>query len=269
MSAMVSASRTCSAPARTSTMDVPPTGSGAWRCGSITTARGGWRSFARLADGIKRHGEELEAMLDQPVAKPRRDVALQFLDLLVAELDDAAGLQVDEVVVMVGRHLLVARAPVAEIMARQDVRLLEQAHRAVHRGNADLGIDLVGAAVDGLDIGMIGRVRQHACDDAALLGHLQALIKTELFEPRGHPYPSQFSPGIIAQRRKTAYRRLAGPAQDAGGVRRRWSAGRACRDRSPWRACCAGEHSWAPPWGSRAAGPSARDNRPASCHRRS
>src|SRR5229473_2740476 len=190
-----------SAPERTSTTDLPPTGRGAWRCGPITAPRGGWRSFAlRLESGIDRHGKELEAMLDEPVAQSLGDVALQLLDLLVAELDDAAGLQVDEMVVMVGRHLLVACAAVAEIMARQDVRLLEEAHGAVHGGDADLGIDLVGAAVDGLDIGVIGRVREHAHDDTALLGHLQALIETKLFEPRGHPtrhnwrQPRHYSP---------------------------------------------------------------------------
>src|SRR5216684_933220 len=187
MSAMLSASRTWSAPERTSTTDLPPTGRGAWRCGPITAPRGGWRSFAlRLEGGIDRHGKELEAMLDEPVAQSLGD--------------DAAGLQVDEMVVMVGRHLLVARAAVAEIMARQDVRLLEEAHGAVHGGDADLGIDLVGAAVDGLDIGVIGRVREHAHDDTALLGHLQALIETKLFEPRGHPtrhnwrQPRHYSP---------------------------------------------------------------------------
>src|SRR5258708_2197898 len=138
MSAMVSASRICSAPERTSTTDSPPTGPGAWRCGSITAPRGGWRSFALgLVGGIDRHGEELEAMLDEPVAQSLGDVALQLLDLLVAELDDAASLQVDEVVVMVGRHLLVARASVAEIMARQDVGLLEPPHHAVSAAAPD------------------------------------------------------------------------------------------------------------------------------------
>jgi hypothetical protein len=47
-------------------------------------------------------------------------------------------------VVVVGRHLLVARAPVAEIMARQDARLLEQADGAIDGGNADMRIDFDG-----------------------------------------------------------------------------------------------------------------------------
>src|SRR5260370_39660396 len=100
-------SRTWSAPERTSTTDLPPTGRGAWRCGPITAPRGGWRSFAlRLEGGIDRHGKELEAMLGEPVAQSLGDVAVRILDLLVPELDYAAGLPVAAMVVRVGPHLL-------------------------------------------------------------------------------------------------------------------------------------------------------------------
>src|SRR5690242_9983290 len=168
-------------------MEEPGAGPGAaLHCASITAPRRFSPSFALALAGIERHGEELEAMLDEPVAEALGDVALQLLDLLVAELDDAAGLEIDEVVMMIGRHLLVARPAVAEIVARQNVRLLEKTHGPVDGGDADLGVDLIGPAVDRLDIGVIGRVRQHACDDAALLGHLQTLVEAKLFEPRGH-----------------------------------------------------------------------------------
>src|SRR6185312_8159765 len=135
---MVSARRTCRAPERTSTADSPGVQAAAWRCGSITAPRRFRPSFALTLAGIERHGEELEAMLDEPVAQALGDVALQLFDLLVAELDDAAG---------------------AEIMARQDVGLLEKPYRAVDGGDADLGVDLIGPAVDRFDIWVIGRVR--------------------------------------------------------------------------------------------------------------
>src|SRR6202035_1102906 len=45
---------------------------------------------------IDGHGEQFEAVVDQLVAELARDEALQLLDLLVAELDDAAGLHVDQ-----------------------------------------------------------------------------------------------------------------------------------------------------------------------------
>ena len=97
-------------------------------------------------------------MVDEIVAELVGDGALQLFDLLVAELDHAAGLQVDQMVVMVARHLLVARAAVAEIMARENVRLLEQPHGAIDGGDADLRIDRGGAPVNLLDIRMIGRI---------------------------------------------------------------------------------------------------------------
>ncbi len=41
-----------------------------------------------------------------------------------------------------------------------------------------------------LDIGMIGGIRQHPCDDTALLGHLQTLVDAELFKTGRHVQPS-------------------------------------------------------------------------------
>ncbi len=100
------------------------------------------------------------------------DDFLELFDLLVAKLDDAAALQVDQVIVVVARHLFVTRAAVAEIMSREDIGFLEQPHRPVDRRDADPWIDFGGTPVDLLDIGVIGRVRQHARYHATLLGHL-------------------------------------------------------------------------------------------------
>src|SRR5215217_1085930 len=53
---------------------------------------------------VERHAVEFEAVVDQLVAELAGDGLLQGLDLLVDELDDLAGLHVDEVVVVdVGR----------------------------------------------------------------------------------------------------------------------------------------------------------------------
>src|SRR5262249_40438958 len=136
ISAMLSASRTLSVPERI--------GSAAGRSAIMVGSGGSLiRSRARLAPipsaadrgsffwrrvplAVERHGIELEAVIYQLVAELLGDLALQLLDRLVLELDDAAGLQVDEMVVVVARHLLVARAAIAEIMPGQDVRLLEE-----------------------------------------------------------------------------------------------------------------------------------------------
>ncbi len=59
-------------------------------------------------------------MIDQPVAELARDLLLQPLDLLGLELDHLAAAKVDQVVVMCVGNLLVARAALAEVMARDD-----------------------------------------------------------------------------------------------------------------------------------------------------
>ena len=57
------------------------------------------------------------------------------------ELDHLAGLDVDQVIVVLFGRLLIARAAVAEIVAREDAGLLEQAHGPVDRGDGDVRID--------------------------------------------------------------------------------------------------------------------------------
>src|SRR5438270_10305161 len=79
----------------------------AFRCGDSRESRDPcrrarrlrWSRFAALAR-IEGHGEQFEAMIDQLVAELAGHEALQLLDVLVAELDDAAGLHIDQMVVM-------------------------------------------------------------------------------------------------------------------------------------------------------------------------
>src|SRR5579862_739070 len=81
--------------------------------------------------GFQRYRVELEPVADQPIAEVGGDPPLQILDDLVLELDDPAALDIDQVVVMLRQSFLVARAPVAEIVPVEDVRLLEESHRPV------------------------------------------------------------------------------------------------------------------------------------------
>ena len=78
-------------------------------------------------------------MVDQAEAELLGDPLLQRLQLVVDELDDVAGLDVDQMVVMAFRRGLVARAAVAEIVALEDARFLEQADGAVDGGDRDAG----------------------------------------------------------------------------------------------------------------------------------
>src|SRR5207344_2833727 len=79
-----------------------------------------------------------------------------------------------QVVVMRVGNLLVARAALAEVMARDDARILEQFHRAVDGRDGNMLVDLGAAAVKLLNVWMVGRIGQHARDDAALIGHAHA-----------------------------------------------------------------------------------------------
>src|SRR5207302_2987704 len=127
----------------------------------------------RLCFAAPRHGVKFKTMPDELVAELVGDDFLKLFDLLVAKFDDPAALQIDQMIVMIARHLFVTRAAVAEIMSRENVGLLEQPHRSIDRRDADPRIDLGGAPVDLLDIRVIGRIGQHARNHATLLGHLQ------------------------------------------------------------------------------------------------
>src|SRR5688572_25887096 len=82
------------------------------RGGSGRAGGRGARSLLLLGEG---NGIELQAVVHQAVAEAAGDFGLKRLDLLGAELDHVAGLEVDEVVVVPLRGVLVARAAVAEV----------------------------------------------------------------------------------------------------------------------------------------------------------
>ena len=115
-------------------------------------------------------------MADELVAKLLGHLALQRLDLLVLELDHLARLDIDQMIVVGIGYLLIARAAVAEVVALEDIGLLEQAHGAIDRGDGDMRIDGDSALVKLLHIRMVLGFREHARDHAALLRHLQTLV---------------------------------------------------------------------------------------------
>jgi hypothetical protein len=118
-----------------------------------TTAKRSFRIGARLTATWDRI--QLEAMSDQFVAELIGDDLLQTFDILVAKLDHATRLQVDEVVMMRTRHFLVAGSAIAEIVPGNDARLLEQPDCPVDCGNADARINCGRSAVHLFHIRMI------------------------------------------------------------------------------------------------------------------
>src|SRR5271154_3356694 len=107
----------------------------------VTAPRGG-PSFLGALPFLVRYGVKLEAMIDQLIPEAGGHLVLKLFDVLVAELDDPPALEIDQVVVMIQRHFLITGGTLPEMMTREDVRLLEQPHRAIDGGDADLGIEL-------------------------------------------------------------------------------------------------------------------------------
>ena len=58
----------------------------------------------------------------------------------------------------------------AELVALQDIRLLEQPQRAIDRGHADARVDCRGPVMQLLDVGVIGGIGQDTRDHPALAG---------------------------------------------------------------------------------------------------
>ena len=94
-------------------------------------------------------------MADQIESQLAGHPLLDALDLLVAELDHLAGLQVDQVIVVPARRLLVAPATRAEVVALQEPVRLEQLDGAVDGRERDARIERIGAPVDFLDVGVV------------------------------------------------------------------------------------------------------------------
>src|ERR1700732_3624381 len=135
-----------------------------------TTTKRSFRIGSRLA--ATRNRIQLEAMSDQFIAKFIGDDLLQTFDILVAKLNHATRVQVDEMVVMCARHFLVAGSTIAEIVPGDDARLFEQPYRPVNRGNADARINRGCSSVDLFDIRVIGGFLSHPRHHPSLLGHL-------------------------------------------------------------------------------------------------
>src|SRR4029450_775317 len=95
---------------------------------------------------LERHAEQLEPVADQAETELARHALLQLFDLLVGELDNLSGLDVDEMVVMTKPRRLVAGAPIAEVVTLEDARAFEQPHGPVDRGQCDARIARGGAA---------------------------------------------------------------------------------------------------------------------------
>ena len=100
-------------------------------------------------------------------------------------------------VVMLARlGRLIPGTSIAKIMSINNVGDIEHSQRAIDGCDADARIDFRGPLIHRFDIGMVDRVRQHARNDAALLGHLHAFFDTGTFDIRDRVALTAFFGGI-------------------------------------------------------------------------
>src|SRR5690606_30772291 len=84
------------------------------------------QALARLRRGaLDGRAVKLQLVPDQLEAQAPGDLLLEALDLGVEELDDLAGLGVDQMVVVIVARLFIAAAPVAEVVLLDHPGLLE------------------------------------------------------------------------------------------------------------------------------------------------
>ena len=155
-----------------------------------------------LAISVERDAVQLHAMIDEAEAQTLGNPLLQFLELIVGELDDVARFDVDQMIVMSLGRGLVTRSPVTELVPFEDSRLLEQPDRAVDGGNRDVRVDRGRPRVQGLDVGMVLAVAEHARDHLALLGNPEPLVGAERLNiDRTRHGPKLGSRARVVQRR--------------------------------------------------------------------
>jgi hypothetical protein len=104
---------------------------------------------------IQGYPVQFKPVIDKTITKLLCNKALQLLDLVIVELDDPPGLNIDKMIVVLIGHLLISRAPVPEIVTLQDPGFGQQPHSPVDGRNADVRVDRSCSAVEFLGIRMV------------------------------------------------------------------------------------------------------------------
>src|SRR4029450_6187156 len=85
-----------------------------------------------FAPSFQRNAEQLEAVSNQREAQLARHPLLQALNFLVAELDDLAALDIDQMIVVLAGGFLVAAPARTKVMPLKDALGGKQLERTVH-----------------------------------------------------------------------------------------------------------------------------------------
>ena len=116
------------------------------------------------------YGVEFQPMVDQPITEPSGDLLLQPLNLGTPELDDGAGFQVNQVIMMRLRRSLVPGMAIAEFMPLNNALRFEAPDRPINSGERDMRALRRYAAVQFEHVRMIFGLRENPGDQAALIG---------------------------------------------------------------------------------------------------
>ena len=177
--------------------------------------------------------EQLQTQRDQVEAEPLGNRLHQPLVFGVLKLDDLAGIDVDQVIVVAVFGRFVARAAAAEVAPFEDALLLQQTHRPVDGGDGDAGIERRGPAIQLLHVGMVGSLGQDAGDDATLPGHLEASFDAQALDAQFHRIPCDQPSRLVGhpgQPPEMRNRGVSGPPEPSRSGQ--WSAGMQRRSRS-------------------------------------
>ena len=119
----------------------------------------------------ERNTEQLKAVAHQLKTEIVRNTLLDLLDLFVAEFNNPARFNVDQMVMMLAVGLFVTAAPFTKRVALKDAAVGEQSQCAVDRGQGNALVFRIGAAVNLLNVGMIVGCGEDVGDSPALAGH--------------------------------------------------------------------------------------------------
>jgi hypothetical protein len=102
----------------------------------------------------------------------------------IGEFNHMAGFNINQMMVVSPIGQIITRAPAAKIPPFQNAAFFKQAHGAINCRNRNAPIALQGTPMQFLNIRVILRLAQDARDQAALPGHLQALLHAHRFNAR-------------------------------------------------------------------------------------
>src|SRR5262249_51720648 len=132
-----------------------------------------------LARALARHTIEFELVADEAEAQIARHALLQALDLLVAELDHLAAFDIDQMVVVAARCLLVATAASPKVVPLQEAILREELDGAVDGRKRDAGIHAARPTINLFHVWMIPGGGEHLSDDPALPRQPQPFLRAQ------------------------------------------------------------------------------------------